>query len=86
MVTRHRLDLDTYSIVSRRTGMVVATVLYDKHSDTWEWRLSEEAKPKRVSRSSIVKPKRIGTEPTLTEAQAVVEYLTRRHDLDGNGR
>lgn len=85
VVTRRRLDLDTYAIESRRTGMVVATVLYDKDTGKWDWRLSADARPKRASKSYIVRPKLAGTEDTLTEAQAVVEYLVRRHNLDGSG-
>lgn len=82
VVTRHRLDAETYALVSRRTGATVATVLYSVETDTWDWRL--EATAKAPPRSAL-KPKRIGSEKTLTEAQAMVDYLTKRHNLDGNG-
>lgn len=82
VVTRHRLDAETYALKSRRTGLVVATVLGDRQTDKWQWELTPQAKPPR---GAAVKPPRRGTEDSLTEAQAVVEYLVRRHNLDGNG-
>lgn len=84
VVTRHRVgaDAENYDIISRRTGKTVARASYDFASDTWGWKLAKDAKP--VPRSPV-KPPREGTEKTLSEAQAVVEYLVRRHDLDRNG-
>lgn len=83
VVTRHRLDGEHYELKSRRTGATVARLSYDFYTDTWVWKLDKAAKARP---RSPVKPPREGREPSLTEAQAVVEYLTRRHDLDGNDR
>lgn len=83
VVTRHRIDAEEYDLVSRRTGQTVARVSYDFATDRWVWKLAKDAKP--VPRSPV-KPPREGSEKTLSEAQAAVEYLTRRHDLDRNGR
>lgn len=79
VVTRHRVDPERYEIKSRRTGETMATVLYDFVTDSWNWKL--DAKAKAAPRAAV-KPERSGREKSLSEAQAVVEYLVRRHNLD----